>query len=85
MSFVLKYNERDIGRTRVGRDNEIKYGTYTQQNDAICSNMDGTRDTHTNCSKSEGKRQIPCYITYIWNLIHITNEPMNRKKKNSWT
>ena len=25
-------------------------------------------------SKSERERQIPCDITYIWNLIYSTNE-----------
>ena len=40
-----------------------------QQNNAICSNMDGTRDSHTEWSKSERERQIPYDITYIWNLI----------------
>ena len=28
--------------------------------------MDGPRDDHT--SKSERERQIPCDITYMWNL-----------------
>ena len=49
-----------------------------EQNNAICSNMDGTRDSHTKASKSE--RQIPCDITYIWNLMHGTNEPFHRKE-----
>ena len=35
-------------------------------NNAICSNMDGTRGYHTKWSKSE--RQIPYNITYMWNL-----------------
>ena len=51
-------------------------GTYTQWNitralkrinNAICSNMDGTRDSHTKGSKSERERQIPYDITYMWN------------------
>ena len=36
-----------------------------EQNNAICSNMDGTRDSHTEWSKSERERQIPYDITYI--------------------
>lgn len=36
-----------------------------EQNNAICNNMDGTRDPHTEWSKSERERQIPCDITYI--------------------
>jgi len=30
--------------------------------------------------KSERERQIPYDITYIWNLIHGTNEPFHRKE-----
>ena len=37
-------------------------------NNAICSNMDATRDYHTKWSKSERERQISYDITYIWNL-----------------
>ena len=31
-------------------------------------------------SKSERERQIPYDITYIWNLMHDTNEPFHRKE-----
>ena len=31
-------------------------------------------------SKSERERQIPCDITYIWNVIYSTNEPFHRKE-----
>ena len=43
---------------------------------AICSNMDATRDCHTKWSKSERERQIPYYITYMWNPKYDTNEPI---------
>ena len=42
--------------------------------------MDGTRDSHTERSKSERERQIPYDITYIWNLICGTKEPFYRKE-----
>ena len=45
-------------------------------NNAICSNMDATRDYHTKWSKSERDRQIPYDITYVWNLKYDTNEPV---------
>ena len=51
-----------------------------EQTNAICSNMDGTRDSHPEWSKSERERQIPYDITYIWNLIYGTNEPFHRKE-----
>ena len=36
-----------------------------EQNNAICSNMDGPRDYHTKRNKSERERQTPCDITYM--------------------
>ena len=42
--------------------------------------MDGTRDSHPEWSTSERERQIPYDITYIWNLIYYTNEPVHRKE-----
>ena len=46
-----------------------------EQNNAICSNMDGPRDYHIEWSKSDTERQISYDITYMWNLKKIgTNE-----------
>ena len=42
--------------------------------------MDGTRDSHTKYRKSDRERQVPCDITYIWNLIYGTNKPFHRKE-----
>ena len=39
-----------------------------EQNNAICSNMDGPRDYHNKWSKSDKQRQISI-ITYMGNLI----------------
>ena len=49
-----------------------------EQNIAICSNMNGTRASHTEWSKSG--REIPYDNTYIWYLIYSTNEPFPRKE-----
>ena len=43
-------------------------------NNAICSYMDGPRDSHTKWSKSERERQMPYDITYMWNLKYDTNK-----------
>ena len=51
-----------------------------EQNNAICRNMDGTRDSHTKWSKTERERQIPYVIIYVWTLIYGTNEPIYRKE-----
>ena len=42
--------------------------------------MDGTRDSHTEWSQSERKRQIPYDNTYIWNIIYSTKETFTEKK-----
>ena len=34
---------------------------------------------------SQREKDIPYDITYIWNLIYDTNEPILRKETNSWT
>ena len=38
--------------------------------------MDEPRDDHTEPSKSEGERQTPDDIIYMWNLKYDTNEPI---------
>ena len=48
----------------------------------LCSNMDGPRDDHT---KSEIERQIPCDITYMWDLKYDTNEHVYETETDSPT
>ena len=60
--------------------NGILLSHKKEWNNAIYSNMDETRDSHTEWNKSERERQIPYDITYIWNLIYGTNEPFHRKE-----
>jgi len=47
-----------------------------EQNNAMHSSMDATRDSHTKWPKSERERQILYDTTYMWNLKHGTNEPI---------
>ena len=53
--------------------NGILLSHKKEQNNTICNNMDGTRDSHAKWSKSERERQILYDITSIWNLKK-TNE-----------
>ena len=48
--------------------NGILLGHKKEQNNAICSNMDGPRDCHTKWSKSDTERRISYDIAYMWNL-----------------
>ena len=43
-------------------------------NNAICSNMNGPRDYHTEWSKSDREKQVSYDIIYMWNLKNGTNE-----------
>ena len=54
--------------------NGILLSHIKEWNNAICSNMDGPRDYHTEWSKSDRERQILYDITYMWNLKYDTNE-----------
>ena len=39
-----------------------------EQNNAVCSNMDGPRNCHTESRKSDRETQIAYDISYMWNL-----------------
>ena len=64
--------------------NEILLSHKKEWN-AICSNMDATRDYHTKWSQSERESQISYDITYMWNLKYDTNEPIYETETESWT
>ena len=54
-------------------------------NNAICSNMDESRDCHTESSKSDRERQV-YDITYMWNLKrNDTNELIYETETDSQT
>ena len=65
--------------------NGILLSHRKEQNNAICSNMDATRDDHTKQSKSERERQIPYIIIYMCNLKYGTNEPIYKIETDSQT
>ena len=52
-----------------------------EQNNAICRNMDATRDYHTKWSQSERERQVSYDITYMWNLKYGTNKPIYKTER----
>ena len=51
----------------------------------MCTNMDATRDYHTQWGKSERERQIPYNITYMGNLKYGMNEPIYKTETDSQT
>ena len=62
--------------------NGILLSHKKEWNNAICRNMDATRD-YTKWSKSERGKQIPYDITYMWNLKYDTNEPIYETETDS--
>ena len=52
------------------------YSAIKRRTNAICSNMDGTRESHTKGNKPERKRRIPYAITYLLNLKFGTEDPI---------
>ena len=65
--------------------NGILLSHKKEWNNAICNNMDATRDYHTKWSKSERERQTPYDTTYMWNLKYDTNEPTYETETESGT
>ena len=63
--------------------NGILLSHKKEWNNAICSNMDATRDYHTKWSKSERERQIPYHIACMWTLKYSTNEPIYKTEADS--
>ena len=47
--------------------------------------MDGSRDYHTKWNKSDKERQIPCDITYMWNLKYDTKKLVYKTETDSQT
>ena len=52
-------------------------------NNAICSNMDGPRDYHTEWSKCKRERQI-YDITFMWNLVKNDTKELTYKEKQTF-
>ena len=48
--------------------NGILLSHKKEQNWVICRDVDGSRDCHSERSKSEREKQIPYDNTYIWSL-----------------
>ena len=55
--------------------NGILVSLKKEQNNATCSNMDGSRDDHTEWSKSHRENKYHDNA-YMWNLKNGTNEPI---------
>ena len=41
---------------------------------SLCDSMDGTGEHYANFNKPEGEGQIPCDLTFNWNIINRKNE-----------
>ena len=64
MSNNRGMDKEDVVHTHDG----ILLSHKEEQNNAICRNMDGLRDCHIGCNKSDTERQMSYNITYTWSL-----------------
>ena len=60
---------------------EILLSHYKEWNSAICSNMDGPRDCHTEWSKSDREGEISYDIPYIPNLKRNDTNELTKQKE----
>ena len=65
--------------------NGILHSHKKEQSNAICSNIDATRESHTSWSKSERERQISYDTTYMWNPKYDTMRLSTEQKTGSPT
>ena len=63
MEVTLMSINRGMDKDDVYIYNEILLSHNKEQNDAICSNMDGPTDCHTEWYKSDTERQTFVYVT----------------------
>ena len=61
--------------------NGILLSHIKEWKNAICSDMEGHRDCHTEWSKSDRERQISYDITYMWNLKKMVQVNLFTKQK----
>ena len=61
--------------------NEILRSHKKEWNNAICSDMDGPRDCHTEWGKSDREKQISYDIAYMWNLKKMVQMNLFTKQK----
>ena len=86
------HNSQDMETTEISSDrwmdkedvihthNGIPLSPPKEWNNAIDSNMDGTRASHTKWNKPERERQKSYDISYMWNLKYGTNEPISERE-----
>ena len=65
--------------------NKILLSHEKEWNNAICSNIDETRDSCTKLTKLEREKQIPHDVIYMWNLKYGTNKPIYKTEKDTRT
>ena len=66
--------------------NGILLSHKKEQNNAICSNMDGPRDCHTEWLKSDREEEISYDILYMWDLKrNDTNELTHKTERDLQT
>ena len=77
--------DRGMDKDVVHIYNGILLSHKKEQNSAICRDVDGPRDCHTEWNKSDRERLIPYDITYMWKQTYVENKLMvMRDKLGDW-
>ena len=71
--------DKDVRYTHSG----ILLSRKKEQNNAICSNIDATRDYDTILSEVSQRNKY--HVTYVWNLKYNKNEPIYETATDSRT
>lgn len=71
-----------IFHSKVSANSRVKISPISHKkewNSAICSNMDGPRDSRLGWSKSDRERRVLCEITHVWSLIKKDTKRLIRR------
>ena len=80
MSIDREMDEEDV----VHIYNRILLIHLREWNNAICSNMGGPRECHTEWSKSDREGEISYDILYMWNLKRNDINEVTYKTERDW-
>ena len=73
---------RWVNKTTMGHShNGILLGCKKkEENFTLCNTMDGTREHYAKWNKTVTERQIPCGVTFMWNLMAKLNKQAKQKQ-----
>lgn len=80
--LCMPETSESIFHSKVSANSRVKINPISHKkewNSAICSNMDGPRDSRLGWSKSDRERRVLCEITHVWSLIKKDTKRLIRR------